>query len=73
MACKTHVSPLKNLTIPRLEFIGAVVLNCLMASIVTSLCENYIAFYWTDSMTALHWIQTVKPWKQYINLRVVEI
>ena len=41
-----------------------------MASIVTSLHQN---FPWTDSMTALHWIRTLKPWKQYINHQVVEI
>ena len=73
MACKTCVSPLKRLAIPRLELMGAVILSHLMVSIVTSLSENFITFYWIDSMTALHRIQTVKPWKQYINHHVVEI
>ena len=70
VACKTRVSPL---TIPRLELMGALILSRLMASIVTSLCQNFPTYYWTDSMTALHWIRTSKPWKQYINHRVVEI
>ena len=72
MACETRVSPLKRLTILRLELMGAAILSRLMANIVTSLSENFIPFYWTDSMTALHWIRTVKPWKQYLNHRVVK-
>ena len=28
---------------------------------------------WTDSFTALCWIQNDKPWKQYIQRRVDEI
>ena len=73
VACKTRVSPLKKLTIPRLELMGALILSRLMANVITSLSQNLPTFYWTDSMTALHWIRTPKPWKQYINHRVVEI
>lgn len=54
VACKTRVSPLKKLTIPRLELMGAVILSRLMSSIVSSLPETNATFFWSDSMTALH-------------------
>jgi len=73
VACKTRVSPLKRLTILHLELMGALILSRLMSSFIASLSQNFSAFYWTDSMTTLHWIKTMKPWKQYINHRVVEI
>ena len=73
VACKTRVSPVKKLTIPRLELMGALILSRLMVSIIASLSQSLPTYYWTDSMTALHWIRTMKPWKQYINHRVVEI
>jgi len=35
--------------------------------------EPVPSFFWTDSTAALHWIRNDKPWKQYIEHRVIEI
>ena len=31
------------------------------------------SFYWVDSYTTLCWIKNVRPWKQYVQQRIVEI
>ena len=73
MALKTCVAPTKKQTIPRLELLGAVILSRLMKNVIASLPTPVSTFYWTDSMATLHWIRTVKPWKQYVAHRVTEI
>ena len=73
IASKTRVDPIKRQTIPQLELLGTVVLSRLVSSITASLPSPVPAFYWTDSMVALHWIRVIKPWKQYISHRVAEI
>ena len=73
VASKTRVSPMKKQSIPRLELLGAVILSRLMRNVTSSLSKPISTFYWTDSMATLHWIRTIKPWKQYVNHRVSEI
>ena len=73
VAAKTRVSPIKKQSIPRLELLGAVILGRLMKNVISSLPKPLPTFYWTDSMATLHWIRTIKPWKQYVSHRVFEI
>ena len=73
IASKTRVGPTKPQTIPRLELLGALILSRLMSTILRSLPDQSMLFYWTDSMTALHWICNPREWKQYVSNRVTEI
>ncbi|UYV72978.1 hypothetical protein LAZ67_10001373 [Cordylochernes scorpioides] len=78
VASKSRVAPKKKLTIPRLEL-----MSCLIGSRLTkqvmkiisesiAISENNI-WFWTDSSTALRWIQNEKPWATFVINRVNEI
>ncbi|UYV81864.1 hypothetical protein LAZ67_20002726 [Cordylochernes scorpioides] len=78
IASKSRVAPKKKLTIPRLEL-----MSCLIGSRLTkqvmkiisesiAISENNI-WFWTDSSTALRWIQNEKPWATFVRNRVNEI
>ncbi|UYV74090.1 hypothetical protein LAZ67_11002078, partial [Cordylochernes scorpioides] len=78
VASKARVAPKKKLTIPRLEL-----MSCLIGSRLTkqvmkiisesiAISENNI-WFWTDSSTALRWIQNEKPWATFVRNRVNEI
>ncbi|GBM90862.1 hypothetical protein AVEN_49825-1 [Araneus ventricosus] len=72
---KTRVAPVKKLTLPRLELLGAPIaarvagyLKCLLR---ISECDIYC---WTDSSIALNWIKgSAIRWKQFMANRVREI
>ena len=69
MMSKTQVAPIKGQNIPRLKFLGAVILACLMHSTHCALqlfLRDVRMFYWTDSYTTLCWIRNQKSWKQYV-------
>ena len=67
---KTRVAPLKPLTIPILELTSARILATLMDKIRTAL-EVQIRIeetrYWSDSKTALCWIENKGEWKQFVR------
>ena len=75
LCSKSKVSPLKRVTIPRLQLCGAVLLVRLIKKIIgswKSLPEEVIL--WTDSTTVLSWIQTEPAYlKTYVGNRVAEI
>ena len=76
VASKTRVSPLKELTIPRLELISARILAQLMSTIRNALLSQLDldgVKYWLDSKTALTWVQNKGEWKQFVRHRVNEI
>ena len=76
LTSKTRIAPLKTMTIPRLELMAARILAQQMKSVREAI-ETYAdianCFFWSDSMTALQWIQNKGEWKQFVRTRVNEI
>ena len=77
VASKKRVAPIKEMTIPRLELLSALLLANLCKSIEEALrevlqLEETICF--TDSKVSLHWIQGVdQEWKQFVENRATTI
>ena len=75
ITAKTRVAPLKKVTLPRLELLGALIGARLSNYIITHLdMEKSQVKLWTDSMITLHWIKSsAKQWKPFVENRVCEI
>ena len=72
---RTKVSPIKQLSIPRLEFCGAVVVTRLLKHVsnIHQLPPSK-TFAWTDSSIVLHWLSgNPKRFKMFVGNRVAEI
>lgn len=72
---KTRVSPMKDISIPRLE-LQAAVLGVRIAKLVTD--EHRLKFekitFWSDSKTVLSWVKNSElRFKQFVSFRVGEI
>ena len=72
---KSRVSPIKRVTIPRLELNSAVLLTKLMHKVQTAVKMDITAvFYWTDSTIVLAWMnKESRDLKTFVANRVVII
>lgn len=71
---KNRVAPLKNLTLPKLELMAAVIASRLANFIINALeLQNNPTFFWGDSQIVLHWLESMKTLPQFISHRVAEI
>ena len=69
VAAKAYVAPLKNCSIPYLEFMSAVVLTRLVA-LIKSVINVTKVFLWTDSATVLHWLSLpASNFKPFLSTR----
>jgi len=68
------VSPLKQLTIPRLELLAATIGDRLAVSVKKEIEQgNPSLFFWSDSFTVIAWIQRQDSWGDFIWNRIQEI
>lgn len=73
LAAKSRVAPLKQLTIPRLELLAALIGVRLAASIKAGLQVDFDCHFWTDSSTVLSWIGRNEEWGTFVYNRIAEI
>ncbi|XP_063543228.1 uncharacterized protein LOC134751714 [Cydia strobilella] len=75
VSCKTKVSPIKQISIPRLELCGAVLLAKVLVEVSEVLdVEKSNIHAWTDSEVVLAWLSShPSRWKTFIGNRCSEI
>ena len=71
---KTRVTPLKQLTLPCLELMAALIATRLTLFVVTHIpLQNVPIYIWSDSQIVLHWIDSTKQLPNFVRNHVVEI
>ena len=71
---KARVAPLKPLTLPKLELMGATIAARMFTVIKSSIGDAIDSVYmWTDSQIVIHWLNSEKKLKQFVSNRVIEI
>ncbi len=74
LQAKTRVAPLKMSTIPRLELLACTIGSRLTAMVRKALSMEHIpSTYWSDSTTAITWIQRDSNWGVFVANQVREI
>ncbi|WP_253302409.1 DUF1759 domain-containing protein [Wolbachia endosymbiont of Psylliodes chrysocephala] len=67
LLAKTRISPVKPITLPRLELMAALTVQ------QVDYLRNRPVFFWSDSMVTLTWIKTKGNWNTFVDNRVKEI
>ncbi|KAK0137861.1 Pro-Pol polyprotein [Merluccius polli] len=72
---KSRVAPIKKLTLPRLELMGALIAARLGNKLLKALNMHTSQIcMWSDSMIVIQWIRSsAQRWKQFVANRVTEI
>ena len=73
VVAKGHVAPLKQITLPKLELMAAVVAAILTRFMIDSLRLDVVPHLWTDNQIELFWLQSKMTLPQFINHQVREI
>ena len=73
IASKCRVAPIKVISIPRLELMGAVISTRLASTILRSIAVSKVVF-WTDSTNVLYWVKNQsRNFKTFVANRIGEI
>ncbi|XP_047988456.1 uncharacterized protein LOC125228052 [Leguminivora glycinivorella] len=71
---KSRVSPIHEVSIPRLELMAALIATRLYLQVKQALdMSNCRVFFWTDASVAFTWITTEGDWNIFVKNRVKEI
>ena len=74
VAAKSRVAPLKQLTLPRLELMAALVATRLTQFVLNTIeLPDPSIFIWSDSQIVLHWVKSQKELPAFVRHRVTEI
>ena len=73
VVAKGRVAPLKQITLPKLELMAAVIAARLTRFVIDSLGLDVPPHLWTDSQIVLFWLQSTKQLPQFVTHRVREI
>ena len=70
---KSRAVPLKQITLPKLELMAAVLAARLSEFVRTSLSIDCVLYLWSDSQIILYWITSQKKLKPFVDHKVSEI
>ena len=70
---KGCVAPLKQITLPKLELMAAVITAKLAHLVIESLYLKIITYVWTDSLIVLCWIHSTKVLPLFVKQQMEEI
>ena len=74
VAAKSRVAPLKELTLPCLELMAALVATRLTRFVLSSInLQDPLIFTWSDSQIVLHWVKSQKQLLEFVRHHITEM